>query len=192
MTQWLITKGGADVTIVWIDGVTPLKAAVAEGHYALARWLIEEGGAILTQVNVAGGSTVWSELLDSISESADTADLAALLKVMVLLDDAPADVIAELSPAHAKIATRGRQLRAQLPSYLERQRALVVAHCPLPSALQPLVAGYAAPTPEDMWAEGGLRVWAPRAKRARAMVGAVVGVDAPFLRRSVRLRQKRG
>jgi hypothetical protein len=99
-------------------------------------------------------------------------------------------VIVELSPEHAKIATRGRQLRAQLPSYLERQRALVIAHCPLPAALQPLVAGYAAPTPEDMWAEGGLRVRAPQAKRARAVVGVDAG--APVLRRSLRLRQKRG
>jgi hypothetical protein len=192
MTQWLITEGRADVTHVANDGLTALGAALLQGHYALARLLIEEGGAKINQTDSAGVRSVWTELLDNISESADTADLAALLKVMVLLDDAPANVIAVLSPAHAKIAKRGRQLRAQLPSYLEQQRTLVVAHCPLPSALQPLVAGYAAPTPEDMWAEGGLRVWAPRAKRARAMVGAVVGVDAPFLRRSVRLRQKRG
>lgn len=60
-------------------------------------------------------------------------------------------------------------------NYLERLRVLIVAHCPLPVALQPLVVGNDAPTPEEMWAEaGGLRVRAPRAKRARAvaMVGA--------------------
>jgi hypothetical protein len=115
--------------------------------------MLEEGGASLTQGN---GLSVWSALRNSIDESLDTADLAALLKVMVMLEDAPANVIAKLSPALAKIATRGRQLRAQHSSYLERQQGLVVAHCPLIAALQPLVAGYAAPTPEDMWADGGL------------------------------------
>jgi hypothetical protein len=65
--------------------------------------------------------------------------LASLLKVMVLLADAPPDFVAKLSPAHAKLARRGRQLHAQLPSYLEQQRALVVVHCPLPAAFQPIV-----------------------------------------------------
>ncbi len=112
---------------------------------------------------------------------------------MVMLDDAPTDVIAELSPAHAKIATRGRQLRAQLPSYLERQQGLVVAWCPLIAALQPLVAGYAAPTPEDIWVEGGLSVRAPRPKRSREWEGEgeQEEVGTVPLQRFVHLRQKR-
>jgi hypothetical protein len=159
------------------------------GHYALAQWILEERGA-RNPVSAVDDRNAWSALRDSILDGTDSADLAALSKVMVLLDDAPADVIDELSPAHAKIATRGRQLRARLPSYLERQRALVVAHCPLPAALQPqpLVAGYAAPTPEEMWAEGGLRVRVPRAKRARAVVGA----GTPVQRWSLRLHLKHG
>jgi hypothetical protein len=126
---------------------------------------------------------VWSKLK---LEDADADALASLLKVMVLLADAPPDFVAKLSPAHAELATRGLQLRAQLPSYLEQQKALVVAHCPLPAVLQPIVFGLAAPTPEDMWTEG-LRVRAPRPKRQRAEEDAG-GVP---LRRSVRLRQKR-
>jgi hypothetical protein len=47
--------------------------------------------------------------------------------------------------------------RTQLPAYLEQQEASIVAHCPLPGVLQPLVAEYAAPTSEDMWTDG-LRV----------------------------------
>jgi hypothetical protein len=90
-------------------------------------------------------------------EGADANALASLLKVMGLLADAPPDFVAKLSSTHAELTTRGRQLRAQLPLYLEQQRALVVAHCPLPAALQPIVYGFVAPTPEDMWAEG-LRV----------------------------------
>jgi hypothetical protein len=160
MIKWLITEVGADANEASNAGRTPLIAALAHGHYALSRWLIEEGGASVSQSNAAGEKNVWRALCEGLGEDADTADLAALLKVMVLIDDAP-DVIAKVSPAHAKIVMRGRQLRAQLPSYLERQRALVAAHCPLPTALQPLVAGYAAPTPEDMWAEGGLCIRAP-------------------------------
>jgi hypothetical protein len=70
------------------------------------------------------------------------------------------DFVAKLSPVNAELATRGRQLRAQLPAYLEQQRALAIAHCPLPAVLQPIVYGLAAPTPEDMWTKG-LRVRAP-------------------------------
>jgi hypothetical protein len=125
---------------------------------------------------------VWSSLK---LEDADADALASLLKVMVLLADAPPDFVAKLSPVHAKLATRGRQLRAQLPSYLEQQWALVVAHCPLPAALQPIVFGLAAPTPENMWTEG-LHVRVPRPKRSRAGERKAVSVPP---RRSV--RQKR-
>jgi hypothetical protein len=45
-------------------------------------------------------------------------------------------------------------LQAKLPSYLEQQRATIVANCPLPAVLQSLVIDYAAPTPEDMWTDG--------------------------------------
>jgi hypothetical protein len=85
---------------------------------------------------------------------------------MVMLEDTPADFVDDALPQHADICTRGRKLRAQLPSFLEQQRAAVVAHCSLPDVLQSLVAAYAVTTPEDMWADG-LRVQAPRAKRAR-------------------------
>jgi hypothetical protein len=45
------------------------------------------------------------------------------------------------------------QLRAQLPSYLELQREMIVTHCALPSVLQTIVSA----AQEDMWADG-LRV----------------------------------
>jgi hypothetical protein len=99
------------------------------------------------------GHTVWSELVIQCSEGTAT-KLSSLLKVMVMLDDAPADISDKLEPQHAEICTRGRQLRARLPSYLEQQRAAVIAHCPFPVVLQSLVATYAVTTPEDMWADG--------------------------------------
>jgi hypothetical protein len=66
---------------------------------------------------------------------------------MVMLDEALSAFIAKLSLEHAELCTRGRTLRRQLPSYLERQRAAVVTHCPLPAVLQSVVAAYAATTP---------------------------------------------
>jgi hypothetical protein len=87
---------------------------------------------------------VWEQLkLEGVG--ADAHALALLLKVMVLLADAPPDFVAKLSPEHTELATRGQQFRVQLPSYLEQQRALVVAHCLLPAALQPIVYGLANP-----------------------------------------------
>jgi hypothetical protein len=97
----------------------------------------------------------------------NSAELSSLLRVVVLLEDAPADFVEKLSSQHTAIYTQGRQLRAQLPSSLEQQRATVVAHCPLLTVMQFLVVSYAATTPEDMRTDG-LRVQVPRSKRARA------------------------
>jgi hypothetical protein len=69
---------------------------------------------------------------------------------MVMLDEAPPTFVADLSPTNADITSRGRYLRAQLPSYLEQQRASVVENCPLPPVLLPIVAEFAATTPDDM------------------------------------------
>jgi hypothetical protein len=110
---------------------------------------LEEQGALLSESDNYG-DTVWRILNLRGDEGAE---LSSLLKVMVMLEDAPA-FIAKLSLQHAFICMQGRQFRAQLPSYLEQQRAAVVAHCPLPAVLQSLVAEYAVTTPEDMWADG--------------------------------------
>jgi hypothetical protein len=197
VVHWLLSAGGASITERSNSGNSALQLATNRGHFACAQWLLEEGGAIIHETNTAG-QTVWDRYkLEDVETDADAdsdsdsdadadadSDALSLLKVMVLLADAPLAFVAKLSPAHAELATRGRQLRAQLPSYLEQQRALVVAHCPLPTALQPIVYGLAAPTPEDMWTEG-LRVWAPRPKRQLAEEE-----EEGDLWRSLRLRQK--
>jgi hypothetical protein len=78
------------------------------------------------------GRTVWGEVCCErwvhCRSAGSAADLSSLLKVMVMLDDAPHNSIAKLSPQHADICMRGRQFRAQLPCYLEQQRATVVTH----------------------------------------------------------------
>jgi hypothetical protein len=116
-------------------------------------YFLREAGASISDAT-SRGRTVWI-LLDL--QDDDTIALASLLKIMVMLDDAPLAFVAKLSPANAELTTRGRYFRAQLPSYLEQQRASVFKHCPLPPVLQSIVADYAVTTPEDMWADG-LRV----------------------------------
>jgi hypothetical protein len=87
MTKWLITESGADATSMVNDGRSALIASMGWFQYALAKWLIEEAGANVNQVNAAGHKNVWSALIKSLLQGAVTTDLAALLKVMVLLDD---------------------------------------------------------------------------------------------------------
>jgi hypothetical protein len=164
--HWLLTEGGSSVAEQCANGYSALLLAAPGGHFSTMQWLLEEQGASIIKIDHFG-RTVWDGLyLYCKYKNCVAAELSSLLKVMVMLDDAPAAFVAKLSPQHADICTRGRQLRAHLPSYLGQQRATVVAHCPLPSALVPLVIEYAATTREDMWAYR-LRVQAPRAKKDR-------------------------
>jgi hypothetical protein len=117
----------------------------------MAQFLLAEGGASITEANQVGG-TVWTQLEGRL-RSADDDALSSLLKVMVMLGDAPVDFIAMLKPAHAGLATWGPKLRVHLPPYVEQQPPLLTSHCPLPVVLQSIVASYAVPTPEDMWSD---------------------------------------
>jgi hypothetical protein len=136
--------------------------ASATGQNTRFKELLEEG-ADIKEVKVDHWGrihTVWSHLHVNTQRASTfiaNAEFSSLLKIMVMLDDAPASFIKEQLPQHAELCTRGRQLRAQLPLYVEQQRAHIVAHCPLPAVLQNVVVGYATITSEDMWTEG-LRV----------------------------------
>jgi hypothetical protein len=187
--HWLLNEGGSILSEQTRDGRHALLLAALMGHFRAMQYLLGERGALTTQSDNYGG-TVWGTMDMQDDESVE---LLSLLKVMVMLEDAPADFIANLPPRYVEICTRGRQLRAQLPSYLEQQRVAVVAHCPLPAVLQSLVIAYAVTSPDDMWTDG-LRVRATRAKRARAReagAGEAEEEEAPPHRRSLRLRQKR-
>jgi hypothetical protein len=152
------------------------------------QYLLEEQGASMSETSRVN-NTVW-DCIPSDHRGRNTAELSSLLKVVVMLEDAPAIFTARMTPQHAELCTRGRLLRAQLPSYLEQQRAAVVAHCPLPAVLHTVVATYAVTTPEDMWADG-LPVKAPSAKRGRTETADKEDEDAPPVRRSLLVRQKR-
>lgn len=87
----------------------------------------------------------WS---DRALPSTEYLKLSLLLKVAFLLEDPPAVYVSWLSEPYQalvtsggqhmralspyRIATCARKLRALLPTYLEKQEASVVAHCPLP------------------------------------------------------------
>jgi hypothetical protein len=100
-------------------------------------WLLEEGGAKITDTIVVHGEslTLWSDHNLKMTSAADDAESTSLLKVMVLLDDSPSDLIAKLSPQHVEIAIWARKIRALRPLYLEQQQASIYLHCPVPAVL---------------------------------------------------------
>jgi hypothetical protein len=151
--HWLLTEGGSSLDEQAVHGGHALSIAAYFGNFGAMQWLLEVQGASMTESDDLG-RTVWGAFYHHGRGVGSAAELSSLLKVMVMLEDAPPFFVAKLSPAHADICTRGRQLRAQLPSYLEQQRTAVIAHCPMPGVLQAVVATYAATTSEDMWADG--------------------------------------
>jgi hypothetical protein len=161
VVRCMIKELGADVNQATHKGGTPLFMVAKRGFMAGVQCLVSEGGADVNQalLSVAwllseGGVDISMSLWNWIDlDEADDADLAALLRVMVLLADPPPDFLSDLSPAHALIAARGALLRAEMPSYVEQQRALIVDHCFLPAVLLPCGASYAAPTRDDMWTD---------------------------------------
>jgi hypothetical protein len=83
------------------------------------QYLLDEQGPLVTE-RYHFGRTVWGELGNHCRGAESTAELSSLLMVMVMLGDAPANLIADLGQQHTDTHTQGRQLRAQLPSYLEQ------------------------------------------------------------------------
>jgi ankyrin repeat protein len=148
--DWLLNEGGSSLTERDINGTSALLMGACMGRFPAMQYLLEKLEALVSETTNVG-RTVWDCMK---FEESHSAELSSLLKVMVMLEDAPADFIAKLSPQRADICERGRELRAQLPSYLKQQRAALVAQCPLPAVLRCLVTAYAVTTPEDMWADG--------------------------------------
>jgi hypothetical protein len=74
------------------------------GNMSLVQYFLQKAGASISE-KTFDGNTVWGLLR---IQDADTKALESLLKIMVMLDDAPPAFVAKLSPAHTKIATRGR------------------------------------------------------------------------------------
>jgi hypothetical protein len=155
VVKCLIKDGGADIDAMITVGIwkyTVLQAAAMNSNYVLAQWLIEEGALIPTGIWNYLGTTCHLE-------RADAAELSSFLKVLLLLPLSPEhdhylpEFVAKLSPQHAELCKRGRQLRDRLPAYLEQQKTSVGTDCPLPTVLQEMVTAYARPTPKDLWSD---------------------------------------
>jgi hypothetical protein len=188
--QWLIEEGGAnidDVTDRWYH-YTVITIAAINGQLPTMQWLIEYGG-------VPVNTTVWYSLRAPLWAGArDPASMTCLLRAMVLRDVPPADFgaaitlaperyqLPTLSVGDAQVMQEGARLRARLPAYLVRRRALLDAHSPLLAPLQAIVSGYEErTTTEEIWATGLGAVTKRRARSPRA---------ASLLRRSARLCQR--
>jgi hypothetical protein len=151
---------------------------------------LEHGQADITEANDRG-DTIWKILADHLlsvhlaDESVN--EVIALLRVMVLKGDPPDDLVADLKQTeHARVVEEGARLRAALPAYLVRRRAILNDHCPLIPPLLALVRNYdpEPTTTEELWATGlgaaPQRAWRPRPKAAVALP----------VHRSARLRQR--
>jgi hypothetical protein len=115
-------KQGASIIKKSNGSFTGLLAAASNDEVVLMQYLLEEARANIAEAT-NDGQTVWV-LLKPARASPEL--LTSLLKVIIMLGDAPLDFfVAKLSPVHAELITRGRQYRGQLPPYLEQQRALV-------------------------------------------------------------------
>jgi hypothetical protein len=204
--QYLLSsEGGASIAETDDEGNTALLLAAGEvGQPMMVQWLLENGGAQITDTNNAG-DTVWTihrqqslqglllnayvmdedgdfVFLDGeYTQNEDTAELTGMLRVMVLHGGTPESLTADLAPPLQQVVRDGARLRARLPAYFVRQRALLDAHCPLLPPLLDLVHSYEKPTTTDeLWATG----LGARAKRSKPERGR-----SPE-RRSARLRHR--
>ena len=81
--------------------------------------------------------------------------MAPLLRHLLLQDAPTANFERGLDPALRPLLSQGRLLRARVPRYLAQHQAALSQACPLgPPGLIELVAGYAEPSSEELWATG--------------------------------------
>jgi hypothetical protein len=164
----LLAEGGANIADVDDLGYDALVCATLS-EMADNQWLIEHGGADMAfgnprgqsewdlRVLTPGSSDAHRGLLHDVGGVGADAVTAvtALLQVMVLHGAPPPDIAARMLPVHALVVEEGARLRARLPAYLARQRALLDEHYPLIPPLRDLVHGYEEPTTtEELWATG--------------------------------------
>jgi hypothetical protein len=181
----LSSEGGASVTETDDGGDTPLLAAASVDCFPpMVQWLLEYGGAQITDTD-NNGNSVWichykhslpdmlrcaykrtprvdqESFVDYISvdgdyvPDGDIEPLVSMLRVMLLHGGPPESLAKNLAPPLRRIVKDGARLRARLPAYLTRRRALLDAHCPLLPPLQAIVHGYEEPTTTDeIWATG--------------------------------------
>jgi ankyrin repeat protein len=164
--ECLVEVGASTEVMDGINGNTALLVTALQGFYHKMQYLIEHAGANMEAVNNYG-ETMWDLLTNSVKlmdedygfdpDRRETAQLIALLRVLVLRDAPPPALVALLPPEPARVVQEGARLLAQLPAYLVRRQAFLNAHCSvLPPELRALVHGYMElTTTEDFWATLG-------------------------------------
>jgi hypothetical protein len=182
VVQWLLEFGGAQITDINDDNMSVW--TVTRGSLGVAALLkrayskSNEGDYVSID-----GEYVPNE--EMIVPFGGIAAIDSMLRVMVLHGGPPKSLTQDLAPPLQQIVQDGARLRARLPAYLTKRRALLDAHCPLLPPLQDLVRGYEELTTTDEFWATGLGAPLQRAERSRPKRG-----KSPE-RRSARLRQKR-
>jgi hypothetical protein len=195
--EWLLANGASLLDTEVVNGVAGMNAlllSIVGGHLSAAEYLCCKWGASPATSRTSVGGTVWTELQPHclptsvqvcepneveptwrVVATAPNPEVVSLLKVLVMYEDPPSLLLAQYVPHYAELCARGSIMRTQLPSYLEQQRAVLAAHCPMVAVVQDIVRGYAVTTTEDMWAYG-LRVQAseePPIQNAEVIQGDV-------------------
>jgi hypothetical protein len=164
--KWLLIEGGARITERDRKGNTALllaaeRAALTGCSMVTCLWLLEHGGADIAEETDLEIS-IWDmlsvrRLLNVHPLDAVVGEAMTMLRAMVVRGAPPAEFMARLRrPEHARVVEEGARLRAALPAYLVRRRAILDAHCPLIAPLLALVRGYdpEPTTTEELWATG--------------------------------------
>jgi hypothetical protein len=159
--KWLFSKGAASVRESDRHGDTILSSSMFFAQtFQITTWLLEEGKSKITQRTLGGKTVLDMALQHDLRKCGVFFD--KLLKVMVMLEDAPSRFLKEsiLSYRQHEVCVLGQRYRKELPSFYANQKVNIIDHCPLPAVLGCLVAAYAAITPDDMWSSG-LQVHVP-------------------------------
>jgi hypothetical protein len=115
--QCLVELGASTEVMHGSDGNTALLVTAFQGFYHKMQYLIEHAGANMEAVNNYG-ENMWDLLTNSVKlmdedygfeyHRRETAQLIALLRVMVLRDAPPPALVALLSPEPARVVQEGQ------------------------------------------------------------------------------------
>jgi hypothetical protein len=154
----VLVEGGANVAIMTNDGHSALSLAAVNCRILIMQHLLEHGKATIENAT-ADGQSLWDVLSPRFASATWTrktvVEMTALLRVMVLRGAPPVEVVAHMSREHALVVEEGARLRARVPAYLARRRAMLNEHRPLIAPLHDLVHSYEElTTTEELWATG--------------------------------------
>jgi ankyrin repeat protein len=163
----LVEELGASIAEVNADGDTVLLYSARHAKLESIQYLLEHGGASLTETS-NNAITIWDLLTVEMMVARigprfmmppheDPEAMTALLRVILLRGVPPPEFLAFVLPAYKSVVNKGARLRARLPAFLTRRRALVDATCLLILPLLALVHGYESELPfttDEIWATG--------------------------------------